>query len=106
MKFIIILLLTITSFSQNKLYSIETQLKQLFEEILDSLEINENNNKCKNDLINQKFTILKIIQELINEIKTGKNISKAISVEFLNYLLLMVYYLIADYYISFLNVNQ
>ena len=42
------------------------------------------------DLINQKFTILKIIQELINEIKTGKNISKAISVEFLNYLLLMV----------------
>lgn len=59
MKFIIILLLTITSFSQNKLYSIETQLKQLFEEILDSLEINENNNKCKNDLTNKKFTILK-----------------------------------------------
>ena len=79
-KLHLIILISLISLSQStKFLETKTIPNLIFEGIIDGLTKKGSSGKCKKDILNGQTKIIKIIQDLISDIKSGKNIISSIT---------------------------
>ena len=78
-KLHLIILISLISLSQSlKITEVNSIPNEIFEGIIDGLTKKGSSGKCKKDLLNGQTEIIKIIKDLISDIKSGKNIITSI----------------------------
>ena len=78
-KLLLITLITLISISKSlKVVEIKSIPSEIFEGMIDALTKKGSSGKCKKDLLNGQSKIIQIINDLISDIKSGKNIVTSI----------------------------
>ena len=79
-KLLLITLITLISISKSlKVVEIKSIPSEIFEGMIDALTKKGSSGKCKKDILNGQTKIIEIIQDLISDIKSGKNIISSIT---------------------------